>query len=226
MRVRHLALIGSLAALAGCGGPSLETRTFELRYLDERTAEGIIQPYVYRDRPKSPGVFSVTSQTITVRETRDNLERIGRVLAEQDRPPANVRLVFTVIQADGAGPVDSTIAPIEAQLRRLFRFRGYRVRAQAVTVATERTTFRHILFVDRDRGGRDRFEIMGVLEAANVRGDSGVVRVQVGLSAPELGAELNTRLSIGLGQTAVLGGQPGRGEGALILAVRPELAAP
>jgi hypothetical protein len=221
MRVRHLALIGSLAALAGCGGPSLETRTFEFRYLDGGTAERIVRPYVYTDRPKSPGVFSSTAQTISVRETRDNLERIARVLAEQDRPPANVRLVFTIIEADGAGPVDSSIAPIEAQLRRLFRFRGYRALAQTVTVASERTSFSQIL-----GEGRGRYMIRGELETVNVRGDSGVVRVQVALDAPGRGAALNTRISIALGQTVVLGGQPGAGAGALILAVRPELAAP
>jgi len=244
MRVRHMALIASLAALAGCGGSSLETQTFELRHLDEVTAEGIIGPYVYRDRPGSPGTFTITSRTLTVRETRDNLERIARVLAEQDRAPVNVRLVFTVIQADGAGPVDSSIAPIEAQLRRLFRFRGYRVLAQAVTLALEHTEFSHelatargrngrgaagggdLLESDFQRQGRDPIAISGLLETANVRGDSGFVRVRVRMQAPGLGVDISTRLSVTLGQTALMGGQSGRGEGALILAVRPELVAP
>ena len=221
MRVRDLALISSLVALAGCGGPSLETRTFDLRYLDGGTAARIVRPYVSAQGRGSIQFHPSEAQTITVRETRDNLERIARVLAEQDRPPFNVRLVFTIIQADGAGPVDSSIAPIEAQLRRLFRFQGYRVLAQAVTVASEHTGFRHVL-----NDGRGRYMITGELETVNVRADSGVVRVRVELEAPGRGSALSTRLSIALGQTVVLGGQPGAGEGALILAVRPELVAP
>lgn len=90
--------------------------------------------------------------------------------------------------------------------------------AQAVTVAAERTSFSHVL-----NEGRAGFRIAGELETVNVRGDSGVVRVRMELQAPDRGSGLSTRLSIALGQTAVLGGQPGGGEGALILAVRPEL---
>ena len=217
MRVRHLAMIGLLGALTGCGGPSLETQTFQLHYIDEATAERLVQPYVFTDRTGAPGVISSAAGTITVRETRDNLERIERMLLVQDRQPADVRLVFTVIRADGQGPVDSTIAPVEAQLRRLFRFRGYRVVAQGVTVASERTTF-HQIIGER----RDRYDIMGEVESVNVRGDSGAVRVHVGLETP-LGATLGSRITIAIGQTAVLGGQSGGGEGALILAVRAEL---
>jgi len=220
MRIGHHAALACLCTLAACGGPALETRTIDLRYLDGRAAEAIVRPYVYTDRAEAPGVLSVGPQTITVRETRDNLERIERVLAEQDRPPVSVRLVFMIIQADGAGPVDTLIAPIETQLRRLFRFRGYRMAAQAVTVATERTGFRHLV-----GGGRDRYLVTGEVEAVNVRGDSGVVRVSVSLEAPAGGA-VSGRLSIALNHTAVLGGQAGVGEGALILAVRPELAGP
>jgi len=229
MRAHHLAPLVLLAALASCGGPSLDTQTFELRYIDyvdERFADAVVGPYVYKERPGAPGTYGFTSRTITVRETPENLDRIALVLARLDRPPANVRLVFTVIHADGAGTRDSSLAPIEAQLRRLFRFRGYRAAAQAITAAVEHTEFNHELFTDGAGGLAIRIGISGELESASVRGDSGVVRVRVRLQAPEMGVDIGTRLSIGLNQTALLGGQSGSRRGALILSVRPELAAP
>ncbi len=224
MRTRIVLALASLAGLAACGGPALETRTFELLYLDGGAAEQIISPYVYTDRTDAPGKLSTTGQTITVRETHDNLERIARVLAEHDRPPANVRFAFTVIQADGAGPPDSSIAAIEVQLRQLFRFRGYRAVASAVTVAAPGTEFEHVLDDPALRGGR--YMIRGRLETVGGRGDSGTVRLQISLQSSVRGSSVGTRLSIAMGQTAVLGGQSGGGAGALILAVRPELVAP
>lgn len=221
MRYRYVLTLIPLIALAACGAPSLETRTFELQYLDGGTAEQLIVPYVYTDRPKAPGRLSTTAQTITVRETGDNLERIARVLAEYDRRPASVRLVFTVIRADGAGTPDSSIAAVETQLRRLFRFRGYRVVAQAVTVGVAGTRFHQQL-----SGTEDLYVIRGEIETVGVRGDSGVIRLDVSLEARRAGSGLGTRLSIAIGQTAVIGGQPGTEPGALILAVRPELVAP
>ncbi len=224
MRIRLALTIAALAGLAACGGPALETRTFELRYLDGGAAEQIINPYVFTDRNEAPGRLSTTRQTITVRETRDNLDRIARVLAEHDRPPANVRLTFMVIQADGAGPRDSSIAAIEAQLRQLFRFRGYRAVASAVTVAAPGTEFEQLLDDPIRPGGR--FVIRGTVETVGGRGDSGTVRLQISLQSTARGSSVGTRLSIAMGQTTVLGGQSGGGSGALILAVRPELVAP
>ncbi len=213
-----------LGLLAACGdGPALETRTFEVRYLDGGTAQEMIEPYVYTDRPKAPGRVNAARQTVTVRETRDNLERIARVLAEHDRPPANVRLVFQIIRANGAGAPDSAIAPIEAQLRQLFRFRGYRLVAQVAAVGAGGSRFQQRV------DGPDRlstYHVMGEIETIGVEGERGSVRLGVSLAVAALGPVLETRLSVAIGQTAVIGGQPGAGPGALILAVRPELVAP
>jgi hypothetical protein len=207
--------------LAACRGPALETRTFDLSYLDGGTAEQMVRPYVYTDRAGAPGQLSITRQTITVRETRDNLERIARVLAEQDRPPANVRLDFQIIRADGPAPLDPAIAPIEAQLRRLFRFQGYRLVGQTFAVATAGTQLHQQV-----AGPGGPYGINGEIETVGVRGDSGVVRLMVSLDVARSGRALLTRLSVPIGQTAVIGGQSSDGPGALILAVRSELVAP
>src|SRR3989449_1839764 len=117
------------ALLAACSprGPNLDTRTFALKYLRGSDAIPIVVPYVYTDRPNAKGVFSVSDNAITVRETPDNLDKIARVLAQYDRPRPFVRLTFHLIEADGAATTDPVIRDVEATLRQLFRFRGYRL---------------------------------------------------------------------------------------------------
>ena len=215
--MRRLLVLALIPAFTACGGPTLETRTFELRYLTESTAQDVVEPYVYEDRPDAPGQISVAGRLLTVRETRDNLERIARVLEQYDRPRENVRLTFQIIRANGAGPVDSSIASIEAQLRRLFRFQGYRLVAQTSTVSTGHSGYRLLA-----TGGNDAYQIEGSLEDASVSGDSGYARLAINLVTNRHGPIMNTRLNIRVGHTAVIGGQPLGQEGALILAVTAE----
>lgn len=203
--------------LTACGGQKLETRTFELRHLTESAAEDIIEPYVYEDRPNAPGKVQTAGRLITVRETRDNLDRIARVLEQFDRPRENVRLQFQIIRANGAGPADSSIAAIESQLRRLFRFSGYRLVAQASTVNSGQNEFQV-----RTSSGNELYDIVGELQNVHVSGDSGSARLTVRLGSVSYGQILNTGLNIRLGHTAVLGGQPVGQAGALILAVRAD----
>src|SRR2546423_6566720 len=139
MNARTSVAIVLAVALSAChaGRPDLDTRTFELKYLREGEASALISPYVYADRPAGKGVFSVVGSTITVRETRDNLEKITRVLAEYDRPRPTLQLTFRLIEADGTPTVDPAIADVEAVLRKLFRFRGYRLAAEGVVSGVE-----------------------------------------------------------------------------------------
>ena len=219
--MRRLTIVALSALLAGCGGPKLETRTFELHYLTSSAAEDVIEPYVYEDRPDAPGKVQTAGRLITVRETSDNLDRIARVLEQFDKPSVNLRLGFQIIRADGAGPVDTSIAAIEAQLRRLFRFRGYQLIAQTSTVAAHSSSFRVVT-----GSGENTYMIEGEVEDASVSGDSGYARLKITLYAPRYGNVLNTAMNVRLGHTAVLGGQPLGQEGALVLAVRatPEVS--
>ena len=90
-------LIVPLAILACNQTPDLDIETFNLTHRSGHEATEIIYPYVFQDREGAPGTMSATQDAISVRETRDNLEKIGRVLAEFDQPQEELRLRFQLI---------------------------------------------------------------------------------------------------------------------------------
>lgn len=219
--MRHVTTTLALVLLTACGnrGPELEARTFELRYIDAGNAEQMIRPYVYSDRAGAKGELVMSRGRLSVRETPDNLDRIARVLAEHDKPPANMRLVFQVIRANGAGPRDSSIAEIEEELRRLFRFTGYRLVAEGVTTVGPGAPCR--IRLDGEGGP---YHINGQVGQVTIVGDSGSIQLQFALDGPRGGGILQSDLTLGLGRTVVVGGQRGNEPGAVILAVRTERA--
>ena len=107
--------------------PALETRTFPLEHLALTQATALIDPYVYRDRPGAPGTISGDAGAISVRETPDNLDKIARMLEQFDAAAGapSYRLHFQVVTANGGGSTDERVAPVENELRKLFRFEGY-----------------------------------------------------------------------------------------------------
>lgn len=201
----------SMLALAACrgGSASLETRTFDLRQMDAGRAEQLVKPYVVT------GSLSMAPGALTIRETRDNLDRIAAMLTEHDRAPAPVKLTFQVIRANGAAPPDSAIAAIEQELRQLFRFRGYALVAQGFTTGVDGAPI--LLHMDGPGGP---YQLRGRIENVGTS-DTGSVRLGLGFSAGPRPV-LETLVTMRIGQTMVLGGQSGSGSGAIILAVRPE----
>jgi hypothetical protein len=128
-----LTLAGLL--LLGCdgfGGPRLDVQTFNLEHRSGYEAAELIDPYVFSDREESPGDMSATMEALTVRETRDNLEKIARVLEEYDQPIPGIRLRFQLIEADSYQEEDAAIADVVDELRSLFRFQGYRLLGEAM----------------------------------------------------------------------------------------------
>jgi hypothetical protein len=211
-------------AVAGCGrGPSLDTRTFELQYLDVGLAAAMIDPYVYGDRPAgSRGMISIADNTVTVRETTDNLDKIARVLEQYDRPSPMVHLHFKVIEANGAAQTDSAIADVESALRRLFNFRGYRLLAQAMLGGLEGSEVRQ----QAGQGNR-QFGIRALIHDVRGQGDSATVKMEVALWPSDGNALLETTVSVGTGRTVVLGSSQSQPQGTtLILAVQAELVSP
>jgi len=212
MRVPVPVILTAVALLACRAGPVLDTQTFDLKYLRGEEAAELIGPYVYGDRRDAKGVFGVGEKTITVRETRDNLDKIARVLAQYDRPRPLVRLTFHLIQADGAATTDQAIADVEATLRKLFRFRGYRLVAEGIFSAAE---------------GGEVSQAMGgaVITAQILRvaggADSATMELVVHLRGRAV--EFKTRVGIPAGKTAVLGNVGQDPRGTLILTVHPEL---
>ena len=204
-------------------GPELDTRTFELQYLDARTAARLIEPYLYVDREGAPGTMStagdMASHLITVRETPDNLDKIARVLAEYDQPAPMVQLPFQVIEADGSTTKDPAIEDVESALRQLFRFRGYRLLSEAVLSGVAGSS------MTQNLGGEGRgFGIRTNILDVRGSGDSGTVRFDVSLWGQSLGPVFETTANVRMGQTMVLGStKPSPSMETLILAVRPEV---
>lgn len=219
--VTSLVLV-ALAVVSCDRSPRLETRTFPLQHLEPGTAQGIIQPYVFTDREGAPGMMSLTENTVTIRETPDNLEKIARVLAEFDLPSPWVRLHFQLIEANGRGPADPRIADLEAELRKLFRYEGYTLAAEAVVSGTARSVIEQSIGGDVRQG--EGYTLGVDIGEVRVIGESGYVALNVHLRSP-YGGGLGTRVNARTGQTLVIGNaRLKEGSGTMILAVRPEFA--
>jgi len=222
--MRHLIRLSLPLVLlaAACGRtPQLDTRTYPLHYLSRDAAHGLIEPYIYRDRAGAPGSLSSTESTVTVRETSDNLDKIARVLAQYDVPSPWVRLHFQLIEADGASAPDSSIAAVETELKKLFRFAGYKLVAEAVLTGSAQSHVEQGIGRALSNGVP---YLLGV-DIGEVRtiGDSGFVSLQVQLRSACCGA-LTTRINARAGQTVVLGNAQLDNTGnTKILTVRPEL---
>lgn len=209
-------LAGALAlGLAACRpAGELETRTFELSYIEPDDAIGFLEPYVYGDREGAPGVMTQAPNAVTVRELPENLARIEAVLAEFDRPPATVSLHFMLIEADGFTESDPAIAEVEEELRKLFNFQGYRLAARSTLQTVEGGFVEQVV-------GDAGYQIHG--EVTDVNPETGELSMYI-----ELQGLFTTRVRIPLGQTVVLGsgqlvGPAAESARAAILAVAPEL---
>jgi hypothetical protein len=174
------------------GGPSLDTRTFALKYLRGQDAVPIVAPYVYADRPNAKGVFTVSDNTLTVRETPDNLDKIARVLAQYDRPRPFIRLTFHLIEADGATISDSAIRDVEATLRQLFRFRGYRLVGEGVVSTTEKGQVTQTLAAEPER-----YVLIASVQRLAGAADSATVELGVTLDGPRGSFRANVTIPVG-----------------------------
>lgn len=214
-------------SLVACGqGAELPTRTFHLKYLSPEEAVRLIRAQGGGEgarvsyRSNAPGEDSAPG--VTVSDTRDNLDKIAMIIDEYDQPPM-VQLSFQVIQADGATTRDSAIAEVEAVLRRLFRFRGYRLAAEGVVGGVEGSGLKQVLT------GRTGAHYIITARIDDVRGfgDSATVVVQVHLQVAPGSGEIQSVVRLPVGKTAVLGNtQAATAGGTLILTVRPELVSP
>ncbi|MEJ2186360.1 MAG: hypothetical protein P8Z36_10525 [Gemmatimonadota bacterium] len=209
MRILTLAVATTLAAAACSRAPKLDTRTFQLEYLSAHDAQSIIAPYVYADRQVAPGMISSATHTISVRETPDNLDKIARVLKENDKAPQTVRLTFQVIRADGQQKVDPAIADVEQELKRLFRYDGYALVGQASLEARSYADYNQTVFAGQHYG------------PVPISGYVGSIRKNQVDMQISMGHLLETQITVGDGKAVVLG-TPIM-DGAIILVVRADL---
>lgn len=210
-------LLGLTLGAGACSPtPQLEVRTFNLDHRSGYEAAELVEPYVFRDREGAPGNLSATPDAISVRETRDNLERIAQVLAAFDHPIPSVRLRFQLIEADSFQDADPAIAEVVQQLQDLFRFDGYRLLGEAM-VSVGGGTMDRQEFSQRFLGTDEVFTIQA--EAAAQR--PGIVRLnELRLWQGSSDSLLETSVNVSSGQTVVIGGTRARvGERSFILTV-------
>lgn len=221
-RIFILPVLCLLATACGRGGtPALDVETFNLQHRSGLEAAELIAPYVFTDRTEAPGQVASTPEGLTVRETRDNLERIGRVLEEFDRPYPSVRLRFQLIEADSFRDEDPAISEVVDELRELFRFEGYRLLGEAVVaVGGGRSRFQQPFF-----GAGGDLPERYIVEGEAVSRNQGAVRLdEIRLWSENGGSVLGTSVNVVHNQTLVMGGsveyQSGRN---LILTVKAEI---
>jgi len=215
-----------LGACDGFGGPKLDVQTFNLEHRAGYEAAELIEPYVFADRGENPGYMSATLDAITVRETRDNLDKIGRVLDEFDQPIPGVRLYFQLIEADSFEEEDPAIANVVQELRSLFRFEGYRLMGEAMVPVAGGSQDRQA-FSQRFLGVDNPI----VVEAQARLLRSGMVRLDPVVLSDAWSDLMTATVNVTPGQTIVIGGAQARtvgddarpgGERVVILTVRAE----
>ena len=208
--------------------PQLETRTIQLRNLRPTDAARLVSPYV---RAARGGVYEAGDlQAITIVESPQVIARIDSLIRENDRTPAVLVFRFQLIAANDTPGRDPAIDSIDATLRGMFRFKGYRLLGEGTTSAGENEMFSMTI-----AGGEDRFALAGDVVAVRT-GAGGSTRLRVKLARATPGTYegkpmqsetlLSTGLTVPIGQTIVLGSAaPGGANQALILTIKPEIAA-
>lgn len=219
-----LVLGGATLFSLGCE-PELDVESFELERLESSDAAALVSPYVYPDRDGAPGMLDFNDRVLTVRETPENLRRIREVLSEYDKAPANLTLHFQLIEANGFQNRDEAIADVEAELRGLLRYEGYRLVGDAVVQLREGDGAQQQ--VDRVGGGgpaeEPPFQIEVRVSRVRGEGENVTADVAVALYHPWYDNLLQTRVTVGSGKAMVLGTtSAGQGDAeAMILVVRP-----
>ena len=216
----------------------LPVRTFKLQNLRPEDAAKLLGPYV---NAPNGGVFDAGSiNAITVRETHSVLALVDSLLKVHDRPRAVVTMRFQLIAALDSTLRDPSIAAIDAELRKLFRFSGYELIGEGTARTEERSDFTMSLstkpkLVTLSSNNTDRvtesFQIRGWVESVEGVGESRTVRINVALQDANRGKEapelLRTGLTMPVGQSVILGSaRPVLSFGsraALILVVQPEV---
>jgi len=219
-RAMAFALVPAALAAGACDSAGqLETRTFDLVYLDPQEAEAIVRPYVYDDREGAPGMIASFPSGITVRERPEALDRIAEVLARYDREKPGIRLHFQLIEADGFTEQDLAIADVRDALDALFRFEGYRLAAETQLAMVEGTRASQPI-----AGSARPYSLAATLLSVRVHDDGGgSVTVMVRLASGVMDDGIATTLTVPLGETVVLGSaRRAASEPTLILTVRPE----
>jgi len=201
----------------------MEVRQYSLQVLTGAEATSLLAPYVPFEN--GGGVWRSSGSVISVIGTRRTLAVADSVLKSYDHPPATLVLRFMLIAATDSVVTDSRIGEVDGELRRLLKFNGYRRLAEATSVVSEAQAFTSTM----SAADQSEFTVDGTVRSVR----DGRVAMVIQLRGGTFGAPassfsrqlLATTLTVPVGQTVVLGTAAGdKGNAALILTVRPELA--
>ena len=119
---------------------------------------------------------------------------------------------------------DPAISAVEAELRRLFRFEGYRLVAETQVGGIQGTGIRQAV---GSAAGEEAFMIQAGVTEVRTGAETVTVTLDVGLGASGVGQILETSVTIPAGHSVVLGTANAPAfTGALILVVRAEIVSP
>lgn len=218
MRCRNMIpVLFSTVVLGGCaasGGE--ETRTITLAHMKPDQALMLVEPYI-GDLKTVRATERPAAVTITASGAK--LDQIEELLRRYDVASPGVRLFFQIIEADGFTTSDSSIAEVETALREVFRFRGYRLVAEALATGSSRSSTRHHLVGPADL----RLDLAVDVGQVMVSEHSKAAELHVVLSGSP-GVILESGVTVPHGQAVVLGtARPFPNMGAIILVVRPDI---
>src|SRR5688572_279900 len=207
----------ALGIIVNCAGSDdgMETRRIMLTHISAGDAHMAIEPY-FGDAKVMVRQTDAPS-ALTISGSREKVEQIAQLLKQLDQPPPKVQLRFQIVEADGFTTRDSAIADVEAALRELFRFRGYRLATEAMISGQAGNVLEQTVLL------RDQIPVTLTVEVPSIRrtGDAAAVEMRIMMSVGNTKA-LTTAVTVPNGQTVVLGSaRPLPNIGTLILVVRP-----
>lgn len=203
-------------------------RTVPLHHLSSSEAVKLLSPYA---QTPGGGVYEAPGvRAVTIREVSKIFADMIAVLAQYDREPGNVTLYFQLIAAESTTVRDPAVVGLDSLLRGVLRFSGYRLLSTAVASASEQQNVTQSLTADGDP-----LTLSVDVRELRVDGNDASVHLNVDLRRPMAAVGgvmrsvvvLSTGVTVPIGQTVVLGAATTTSSRrALILVVRPQLAAP
>jgi hypothetical protein len=211
--------------------PEFVVRTVPLHHLTSAEAVKLLAPY---SQTPGGGVYEAPGvRAVTIREVSKIFSDMIAVLGQYDREPGTVTLYFQLIAAESTTVRDPAVVGLDSLLRGVLRFSGYRLLSTAVASASEQQNVTQSLTAD----GEPLTLSVDVREL-RVDGNDASVHLNVDLRHPPTAITstgrsfastvvLSTGVTVPIGQTVVLGAATTTSaRRALILVVRPQLAAP
>ncbi|MGH7461121.1 MAG: RNA polymerase sigma factor, partial [Longimicrobiales bacterium] len=193
-------------------GPGKREIRYPLRNLSRAEAADILLDHIPRNN-----IEGWTENMVWVRGSKHEQEIAAQVLRKHDQDAPQVELRFQIIEADGFTAEDTSIARVETVLRELFRFRGYRLVAEAYVRSKENSEATQTI-----AAGDGVYRLVVSIGDVLRRDQKASAEITARLFGAGNTSYLETSVHLPAGQTAVLGtARPDPQRAALILAVTP-----